>query len=53
MLTAASPAGAAGRALLAALNLSAQVPVPMLAAPDKDGERELSPACAGAGCCGD
>ena len=53
LLTAANPAVAADRALLAELNLSAQVPDPMLAPPDKDGERELSPACAGAGCCGD
>ena len=53
LLTAANPAVAADRALLAELNLSAQVPDPMLAPPDKDGERELSPACVGAGCCGD
>ena len=54
LLTAANPAIAADRALLAELNLAPQEPNPAMSSPEPDAERELSPAgCAGTGCgCG-
>ncbi len=51
LLTAANPAIAADRALLAELNLAPQEPNPAMRSPEQDGERELSPAgFKGAGC---
>ncbi len=50
LLTAANPAIAADRALLAELNLLPQEPNPGMNAPGADAERELSPACAAGGC---
>jgi biotin synthase len=53
LLTAANPAIAADRALLAELNLAPQEPNPAMSSPEPDEARELSPACAAAGCgCG-
>lgn len=51
LLTAANPAIAADRALLAELDLLPQEPNPSMRAPSADGERELSPAaCERSGC---
>jgi biotin synthase len=50
LLTAANPAIAADRALLAELDLLPQEPNPGMNAPCADAERELSPACATSGC---
>jgi biotin synthase len=50
LLTAANPAVAADRALLAELDLLPQEPNPGMSAPGADAERELSPACATGGC---
>lgn len=50
LLTAANPAIAADRALLADLGLMPQEPNPAMAAPAAESGRELSPACAGGGC---
>lgn len=50
LLTAANPAIAADRALLAELNLLPQEPNPGMSAPRAEADRELSPACAPAGC---
>jgi len=50
LLTAANPAVAADRALLAELDLLPQEPNPGLSAPGADAARELSPACAASGC---
>ncbi len=50
LLTAANPAIAADRALLAELNLLPQEPNPRMSAPGADRSRELSPACEPAGC---
>lgn len=50
LLTAANPAIAADRALLAELDLLPQEPRPDMSAPRADAARELSPACATGGC---
>ncbi len=50
LLTAANPAIAADRALLAELNLIPQEPNPAMSAPGADRARELSPAYEPAGC---
>ncbi len=50
LLTAANPAIAADRALLADLGLRSQEPNPALASPAADPARPLSPAPAGCGC---
>ena len=50
LLTAANPAIAADRALLAELNLIPQEPNPAMSAPRPDRARDLSPACEPAGC---
>jgi biotin synthase len=50
LLTAANPAIAADRALLAELDLLPQEPNPAMSAPCTDGDRALSPACEPAGC---
>ena len=50
LLTAANPAIAADRALLAELNLLPQEPNPSMVAPRANATRELSPACEPAGC---
>lgn len=50
LLTAANPAIAADRALLAELNLNAQEPNPGMTSPAADRARELSPACSPSAC---
>jgi biotin synthase len=50
LLTAANPAIAADRGLLAELDLLPREPNPGMSAPDADASRPLSPACEPAGC---